>query len=300
METEQLIGYILKELGGGKELLPMNIKAVVLFGSWAKGTATPDSDVDLLVIADNIHPKRHRRGTEIAQIKRCLSILTLDILLHTTEEVISNFNNHNPLFLDIAEEGRIILDEGELLQNSISRARYYIRQRGIKRYGDGWIFPVEKGRPSFLSKVSNKDFSQAMLNDGERDLAIGKRLTGDGYYDKAVYHFQQCVEKSIKSVLIAFGIFQKTHLIGSILRKVTLEREDIEEWKEELIEIADISERIEPEVSLSRYPGIINDSLWVPFKEYDEEDAKEAMAKAEATLTTAKRFFEGWFSTPSY
>jgi len=149
MEAEQLAGYILKQLKGEENLLPMNIKAVALFGSWAKGTATPDSDVDLLIVADNIHPKRHRRGTEIAQIKRCLSILTVDILLHTTEEVISNFNNHNPLFLDIAEEGRIILDEGELLQNSISGARYHIRQKGIKRYGDGWIFPVEKGKPSF-------------------------------------------------------------------------------------------------------------------------------------------------------
>jgi HEPN domain-containing protein/predicted nucleotidyltransferase len=297
MNTEQLIEYIKRNLEEKKESLPINVKAMVLFGSWAKGTATADSDVDLLIVADGINPKRHRRGTEIARIKRSLPGLTLDVLLHTMEEVISNFVNHNPLFLDVAEDGRIILDNTEFLQNLISQTRDYIRQKEIKRFGDGWLFPVEKGRPAFLSRVSNKDFAQAMLKDGERDLQIGKRLAGDGYYDKAVYHFQQSIEKSIKSVLIAMGIFQKTHLIGAILHKVVSERADITKWKEELNEIAEISESVEPEMSLSRYPGIIKDSLWLPFDEYDKEDAYGAMIKADRALSVAARFVEDWFST---
>ena len=91
MDIEQLIKYIRKNLEEKKNSLPIDIKATVLFGSWAKGTATPDSDVDLLAVADDINPKRHRRGAEVAQIKRCLPGLTLDVLLHTKEEVISNF-----------------------------------------------------------------------------------------------------------------------------------------------------------------------------------------------------------------
>ena len=31
---------------------------VILFGSWAEGTARPDSDVDLLVVAETDHPHR--------------------------------------------------------------------------------------------------------------------------------------------------------------------------------------------------------------------------------------------------
>jgi len=158
--------------------------AALLFGSWAQGTETPDSDVDLLVVASNINPKRHRRGMEIAYIKKCLPALSLDILLYTKEEVISNFRNHNPLFLDIAEEGIIILDDENFLQNLVSETRDYIKQKGIKKFGDGWIFPVEKGIPAFLSKVSNKDFSQAMLKDGERDFEIGKTLIEGEYYDQ--------------------------------------------------------------------------------------------------------------------
>ena len=48
-----------------------------------------------------------------------------------------------------------------------------------------------------------------MLKDGERDYLIGSKLIDEGFYDKAVYHFQQSVEKCIKSILIAYGIFSK-------------------------------------------------------------------------------------------
>jgi len=280
----------------GKESVPFDIVATLLFGSWAEGTETPDSDIDLLVVADGINPKWHRRGAEIAHIKHCLPGLSLDILLLTEEEVLSNFRNHNPLFLDIAEEGLIILDKENLLQNLILELRNYIKQKGIKRFGDGWMFPVGKGAPTYLSKVSNKDFSHAMLKDGERDFKIGERLTDDGYYDKAVYHFQQSIEKSVKSILIAMGVFQKTHFIGEILRKVLSEKGIPERWKTDILQVAEISEGIEPEVSLSRYPGIINDSLWLPFEEYEKEDAERAMEKAAKVLSIAKRFVDDWFS----
>jgi len=97
--------------------------------------------------ADGINPKRHRRGTEIASIKRFFLEFSLDILLLTESEVLSNFRNHNPLFLDIAEEGIIILDYENFLHRLLAETRDYIKRRGIKRFGDGWIFPVEKGTP---------------------------------------------------------------------------------------------------------------------------------------------------------
>lgn len=277
--------------------LPFDILAALLFGSWAKGTETPDSDIDLLIVAEGINPKRHRRGGEIAYIKHCFPGLFLDILLLTEEEVLSNFTNHNPLFLDMAEEGIIILDaKDDFLQNLMLETREYIRQKEIKRFGDGWIFPVKKGAPTYLSKVSNRDFSYAMLKDAERDFKIGERLIEDGYYDKAVYHFQQSVEKGIKSILIAMGVFQKTHFIGEILRRVISEKDIPKRWKEDLLKAAEISEEMEPEVSLSRYPGIIDDSLWLPFNEYKKEDADGAMKKTSKVLSVVKEFVEDWFS----
>lgn len=297
MKSEKLVTYIISTLNTkAKEALPFDIKAVLLFGSAARESETFDSDVDLLVIADGINPKRHRRGTEIASIKRFFLEFSLDILLLTESEVLSNFRNHNPLFLDIAEEGIIILDYENFLHQLIAETRDYIKRRGIKRFGDGWIFPVEKGTLAYLSRVSNKDFSYAMLKDGERDFEIGKRLTDGGYYDKAVYHCQQSVEKSVKSILIAMGVFQKSHLIGGVLRKIISDKGISKDIVKTLLEVAEISETIEPEVSLSRYPGIIDDSLWVPSEEYNKEDAEKAMEKAAKALSIAKMFVEDWFS----
>ena len=201
MTKAEAIEYIrsnLKEKGG---TLPLDVRAALLFGSWVRGVQSPDSDIDLLVVAENINPKRHRRGEEIAKLKRYLPELPLDILLVTKDEVVSNFINHNPLFLDIAEDGIIIFDDGNFLHDLVAETRDYVRKRKIRRFGDGWIFPVEKGTATFLSRVSNKDFAQVMLEDGKRDLEIGENLAKQDYFDKAVYHFQQSVEKSIKSIL---------------------------------------------------------------------------------------------------
>lgn len=275
--------------------LPFDISGVIAFGSRAKGKATLHSDLDLLIVADGINPKRHRRGEEILRLKHYLPAVPLDILLLSPEEVISNFKNHNPLFLDIAEDGIIILDRDNSLKTLIDETKKYIEAKGIKRLKGGWEFPGKYGAVTYLSRVSNRDFAIAMLKDGERDYLIGKKLLEEEFYDKSVYHFQQSVEKCIKSILISFGVFQRTHFVGGVLAE-TLKKRDVPElWRGKLLEIAGISEGIEPEVSLSRYPGIIEDSLWLPFEEYEREDAEKAGKKAERVISVTKDFLECWF-----
>ncbi len=75
------------------------VSGAILFGSQANGSPTKDSDIDLLVVAENIEPKLHRRKKEMIAIKHSLPVKSLDLLLLTPAEVISNFSNHNPLFL---------------------------------------------------------------------------------------------------------------------------------------------------------------------------------------------------------
>lgn len=153
VERDELVRYLKQALTDQAAGDKIKLEGAILFGSWSLGTQTPDSDIDVLIVARSIHSKRHRRGEEIASISRAVASLPLDVLLLTREEVISNFRNHNPLFLDIAEEGTILLDETGFLSGLMYETREYIRDRGIKRYGDGWQFPVEKGAAAYLSKV---------------------------------------------------------------------------------------------------------------------------------------------------
>lgn len=279
------------------DVLPFRIKASVLYGSFARGSFTADSDIDILFVSDDVNPIKHKRGEEIGLIKEHLSLNhPLDVLLLTSKECLSNFRNHNPLFLDIALEGVILLDENSFLANLIDETRSYISEKRIKKLADGWLFPVPERKPAFLSNVSNRDFAFAMMDDGMRDFTIGVNIMEDGFYDKAVYHFQQSAEKSIKAVLICFGIFIKTYFVGNILRK-EIELRDIDsDLKEHLIKIAKISSEVEPEVTWSRYPGIDDDTLWIPGEQYTEEDARRTKDKCDEVTRIAKDFIVWWFS----
>jgi len=144
---------IFKKIGTALEKteLTFDITGVVGFGSRAKGKATSDSDIDVLVIAEGINPKRHRRWKEITRIKHYLKGLPVDILLLTQQETNSNFRNHNPLFLDIAEDGVIMIDKDKFLESWVEETKEYIKRKGIKKLREGWLFPVERGVPTYLS-----------------------------------------------------------------------------------------------------------------------------------------------------
>lgn len=53
--------------GDLKQLYGERLKNVVLFGSWARGDAHPESDIDLLVVLDHVDDtwREHRRMRDI-------------------------------------------------------------------------------------------------------------------------------------------------------------------------------------------------------------------------------------------
>lgn len=80
------------------------IKSVILYGSQVRGTATEDSDVDLLVVADD--------SLKPDEVRRSLSDLLLDILLDEGELVSvvvlpdSFYKSYNsPFLLNVREQG---------------------------------------------------------------------------------------------------------------------------------------------------------------------------------------------------
>lgn len=80
------------------------LKAVILYGSHARGRATEDSDVDLLVVVDD--------SLKPDEVRRSLSDLLLDILLEEGELVSvlvlseSFYRSYNsPFLLNVRREG---------------------------------------------------------------------------------------------------------------------------------------------------------------------------------------------------
>lgn len=265
------------------------VVSIVVYGSYARGEKY--NDVDVLIVIEE-EKSRLKRIEDIASLKRMVDF-PLDVNLVSRKECIENFKNHNPLFLDIAVEGRILYDTG-LMEELVRGTREYIRARKIKKIGTSWIFPVKERVESPLSSITNKEWAGFWIEDANRDLRAAMSLLNAEIFDRCVYHCQQAMEKSVKGILLCFGVYEKTHFVASILRR-EMRKRDLKEWNTKLDEIAKMCEALEPHASLSRYPGISNGRIWLPYREYTKEIAEKALGNAENAIETAEEFVRWWF-----
>jgi len=90
---------------------------IILFGSYAKGTADENSDIDMVVILDNndvakTYEERLKKKLYINRLVRKINYkIALDILVYSKEEykIVKNYGNY---FIDeIENTGRIIYEK---------------------------------------------------------------------------------------------------------------------------------------------------------------------------------------------
>ena len=62
-------------------------RRVILFGSYAAGTATEKSDLDLLVVTNQSREPRHRRARRVRQSLWGMTDVPKDILVYTENEI---------------------------------------------------------------------------------------------------------------------------------------------------------------------------------------------------------------------
>ena len=80
---------------------------IILFGSYASGEATDDSDVDLLVVVSHSDDKPAQRAMRAYRCLRGLMVPT-DILVKTPAEVDRFHPVHASLESEILERGRVL------------------------------------------------------------------------------------------------------------------------------------------------------------------------------------------------
>ena len=82
---------------------------IILFGSWARGTAREDSDVDLLVVLPRVEHKR-RAAIEILRALNGLPI-SKDVIVSTPEEIKVRGKVVGNILQPALEEGKIIYEQ---------------------------------------------------------------------------------------------------------------------------------------------------------------------------------------------
>lgn len=286
---EEIIGRI----KAGVRQSRSDVAAIVIFGSFAKDDDY--HDIDLMVAVEAIDEPALDRKDEIQAIRRAIGLpLPLDVLLLSKEECRDNFQAHLPLFLDIAFDGYVVHDDG-FFHPLVKATKRYVEERGIKRTETGgWRFPVARRRSTTLSALENRDWAHIWLKDAQQDMAAAINLFESGIFDKCVTHCQQTTEKAIKAALACFGRLEKSHYVSDILES-EIKAQSLGEWEDKLVELAAWARDLEPDATLSRYPGMFRGQLWIPYDQYDEVRAKKALRKARQALDMGKAFVDWWF-----
>jgi uncharacterized protein len=88
----------------------VNPEAVILFGSHAAGTASPDSDVDLLIIESEPFGANRDRRLEMTRLWRALARFPVakDILVYSRSEIEHWRNARNHIIARVLREGRLL------------------------------------------------------------------------------------------------------------------------------------------------------------------------------------------------
>ena len=99
-------------LNRARQLLGDTLVSVVLFGSRARGTAHPYSDIDLLIVARSLPSEegRDELALDIAEISFDCG-LSLQIILATLEETRLSAKTGAPLMFEIYDAHKIVYDK---------------------------------------------------------------------------------------------------------------------------------------------------------------------------------------------
>ena len=90
-----------------KLVIALNPEQIILFGSYAYGEPTEDSDVDLLVIVSQSDEPRYRRARHAYKVLRGIGIAK-DILVMTRAEVERKANVPSSLINQVLSQGKVL------------------------------------------------------------------------------------------------------------------------------------------------------------------------------------------------
>ncbi len=133
-----------------------------------------------------------------------------------------------------------------------------------------------------------KQIFDALMVEALSDIRSAKLLLDGTEFSRSIYHSQQAVEKAMKASLVLAGIIiTDDHWVSDRFMQSFSAIPNIQN----LIRDAKYLER---QATKSRYPLFTNPDrpVWIPSREYTEQDAADAYRKAIAILKAIKQFLK--------
>ena len=119
----------------------------VVFGSVARETYRPNSDIDLLIIVENLPRGRMKRVSQYSIVEDRVEPFLKSLQKEGIDTFISAFfktpqevESGSPLFLDMVEDARILYDRDGFFAKRLDRLRERLKELGAKRIwrGNSW------------------------------------------------------------------------------------------------------------------------------------------------------------------
>lgn len=119
-----------------------DLVSLAVFGSYARATATPASDIDVLVVADRLPGSRRQRADQFMTVEELTELArraiwgnlaevtpVLSPVIKTPGEVMAG----SPLFLDMTEWCAVLVDEDAFLTRYLDGLRGRLAATGASR-----------------------------------------------------------------------------------------------------------------------------------------------------------------------
>ncbi|TMB39442.1 MAG: HEPN domain-containing protein [Deltaproteobacteria bacterium] len=213
--------------------LSERLVSVVLFGSVARGDASPASDIDLLIVAEDLPQGQFARKRLLAtadeafepELERAEAAgveSRLARIVRTPREAARPI----PLYLDLTEDALILHDRGGFFAQVLERARGSVKRLGARRirHGTTWYWDLKPDfRPGdVVEDMTTREMARSFLRRAAAILREAERLLGDKAWNLVVRRCQEAVELALKGALREAGVeVPKVHDVSGALRRNT-------------------------------------------------------------------------------
>lgn len=158
------------------ERFPDNLSCLILYGSWIKGTARKDSDIDLVAIFDGLDKETQKSVDDIVRgldQERSITIVSSNL---------EDFRKENlPLFTAVKGEGKVIYGDVDLTINpeppEIKYSEFFKRSRE-------WESQKIKIAEELLEKDLASGIADLCFVASKHSIQAALAMKGEGYSSK--------------------------------------------------------------------------------------------------------------------